>query len=192
MLEANGLKLHTIKSKAAVPERLAVNSLDDIKEYIIKKYINANSLVVAYLDYTVLVGRYKSNNFEFYKDHTLEPAYIQRLRIFNQAEELLLWRAGSGFRGRYRKDGDGDEAAVVDAMQVLFGTSCEPVGNDYTRLSEQRGTEIILPFKELSVNTAKNRVFVMTRNYIGYNGAYQATYEDCRFTGFYHDDKELN
>jgi len=107
MLESNGLKLHIIKSKKPVP----INGMNDIHNYI-----KTDSLVVVYLDYTVLVGRYKNKGFEFYNNYSLDdPKYIQRLRIFNEDEELLLWRSGSGFKGRYRKDEDGDEIDVVDA-----------------------------------------------------------------------------
>ena len=188
MLESNGLKLHIIKSKKPVP----INGMNDIHNYI-----KTDSLVVVYLDYTVLVGRYKNKGFEFYNNYILDdPKYIQRLRIFNEDEELLLWRSGSGFKGRYRKDGDGDEIDVVDAEQVLFGTDKtdkEDLGNGFTRIFEKRGTEIILPFTGLDVKdkTEGKRVFIQIRNYINYNKASQATYIDCRFVGFYNGGKEL-
>jgi CRISPR-associated protein (TIGR03984 family) len=185
MLESNGLKLHKIKSEKPVP----INSIDDIQTYI-----KTDSLVVAYLDYTVLVGRYKNNKLEFYNNHTLDPKYIQRIRIFNKDEELLLWRAGSGFKGRYRKDEDGDEIDVVDAKQVLFGTGIDTQGipKNFTNLLEKRGTEIILPFTALVVEdkVKDKRVFIQTRNYIDPD-ALQATYVDCRFMGFWNNGKPL-
>ena len=184
MLESNGLKLHIIKSKKPVP----INGMNDIHNYI-----KTDSLVVVYLDYTVLVGRYKNKGFEFYNNYSLDdPKYIQRLRIFNEDEELLLWRSDSGFKGRYRKDGDGDEIDVVDAEQVLFGTDKEDFGDGFTSLFETRGTKIILPFTGLDVKdkTKDKRVFIQTRNYID-SDALQATYVDCRFMGFWNDGKNL-
>lgn len=183
MLEDNGLKLHTIKSKSEEPKPLSINNIDDIKNYI-----KTDSLVVAYLDYRVLVGWYRNNTFEFVDNHSLDPNYIQRIRIFNKDEELLLWRSDSGFKGRYRKDEVGDEVAVVDAHQVLFGTVATNSGN-FTKLTETRGTELILPFAGLTVDEKQSRVFIKTRNYIGPNEAYQATYVDCRFMGFTDKDK---
>lgn len=185
-MEANGLKLQKIKS---IPKN-DITSMNDIQTYI-----KTNSLVVAYLDYAVFIGRYqyKNNGFEFYNGNSLDAQYLQRLRIFNKDEEFLLWRSGNGFKGRYRKDEAGDEVDVVDAKQVLFGTEAKDLQNDFSRITETRGTEIILPFKKLDVKdkTEGKRVFIQTRSYIGYNEACQATYIDCRFMGFWNDGKEL-
>jgi CRISPR-associated protein (TIGR03984 family) len=187
-MEANGLKLHTIKSKLEEPKPLSINSLDDIKTYIKK-----DALVVAYLDYKVFVCRYNNKAFEFYENHTLDLKYIQKIRIFNEYEEFLAWRSGNGLKGRYRKDGDGDEIYVVDSEQVLFGTDKEDKGNGFTRLFEKRGTEIILPFTGLDVKDKAEgkRVFLQTRNYIGCNEAGQATYVDCRFMEFINNGTPL-
>jgi CRISPR-associated protein (TIGR03984 family) len=188
-MEANGLKLHKIKSST----KDNISNIDDIKIHI-----KTDSLVVAYLDYKVLIGRYKNNTFKFYDttfDITKNSQYVQKIRIFNKDEELLLWRSDGGFKGRYRKDGDGDEIDVVDAAQVLFGTEAKDLQNGFTKITETRGTEIILhfPFKELDVKDKieGKRVFIQTRNYVAYNEAFQATYGDCRFVGFYNNGKEL-
>jgi len=184
MREDNGLKLDKIKSEL----KNDITSLNDIQ-----RYIKTDSIVVAYLDYTVLVGLYKNSKFEFHDtafDIIKNSQYIQKIRIFNKDEEFLLWRSGNGFKGRYRKDEKGDEIDVVDAEQVLFGTKAEPLGN-FTKLTEKRGTELILPFTGLTVDDKKNRVFIKTRNYISYNEAHQATYIDCRFMGFINNGKPL-
>ncbi len=191
MPKANGLKLHTIKLEKK-PKPLSINSLDDIKNYI-----KTESLIVAYLDYTVLLGRYRNSAFEFVDSHSLDTnfKYVQRLRIFNKDEELLIWRSENGFKGRYRRDYEGDEMDVVDAEQVLFGTDADDLKNRFTKLFEKRGTEIILPFPfvELDVKdkTEGKRIFIQTRNYIDYNKACQATYVDCRFMGFTNNGKDL-
>lgn len=183
MGESNGLILGKIKSSEPKP----VNDQDEIKNFI-----TTDSLAVAWLDYRVLVGRYEDNNFVFHDNHTLDFTYIQRIRIFNRNEELLLWRSDNGHKGRYRKDEGGDEIDVIDAKQALFGTDREVLQNGFTKIFEKRGTEIILPFTGLDVKdkTKDKRVFVKTRNYIDYNEAHQATYVDCRFMGFWNNGKE--
>ena len=111
--------------------------------------------------------------------------------MFNHSREVLIWRTedngGNGsfsYKGRMRIDGEeeGDETPIVDAHQVLWGTRAKYLDNGFTLLTENRGTELILPFDNLeSVDDKENRVFLETRNYIGYNEIGQATYEDTRF-----------
>ncbi len=177
----NRLSLNQIKSESKPLEYDGTKGLKDL----ISKEISDKSFIVAYLDNEVLIGTYENGNLDFYQNKAIDPKFIQRLRVFNKDKELLLWRTNNGFKGRYRKDGDGDEIDVVDAEQVLFGTDKENLGN-FTKLFEKRGTEIILPFTELDVKDKieGKRVFIQTRNYIDYNKAHQATYVDCRFMGF--------
>jgi len=191
MTKSNGLEYCTVKTNGNPIEPFSLTSLEDLEKCVELK-IKTDSLIVCYLDYTVLVGRYKNKTFEFFDNQSFDPVFIQKIRIFNVNQELLFWRSNGAFKGRYRKDGEGDEKAVVDSMQVLFGTKCEDLKNGYTRLSEKRGTEIILPFNGLKADDKKNRVFIKTRNYIDYNDAHQATYADCRFVGFYRWNKEAS
>jgi len=81
------------------------------------------SFVVAYLDYKVLIGKFTNGSFSFFNNETIEPNILQRIRIFNKNEELLLWRSEGILKGRYRKDDDGVEVWAVDNYQVLFGTN---------------------------------------------------------------------
>ncbi|MEQ8171937.1 MAG: CRISPR-associated protein Csx19, partial [Candidatus Eremiobacterota bacterium] len=152
-------------------------------EQIISNKIKANSLAVAYMDYTVLIGKYENSKFLFYDSQKLEEKYLQKLRVFNDKEELFIWRSSDGFKGRFRKDGSGKDIEAVEAFQVLFGTDVTPLGT-FSKLFEERGTEVILPFTGLSVNDKKNRIFIKTRNYIGNNRVHQATYIDARFVSF--------
>lgn len=187
MLKSNGLTLHTIKS-----ELKEIEKIDTIEQEAVKwMKTNASFFVVAYLDHTVLIGQYNDKGFNFHNNALYDDRYVQKIRIFDKDKELLIWRSGNGFKGRYREDRDGDEVDVVDVKQVLFGTDKEDLKNGFTRISEKRGTEIILPFTGLEVNDKDKRVFIQTRNYIGYNEAHQATYIDCRFMGFMNNEKPL-
>lgn len=178
-MKDNGLDLHTIKSKLE-----PYSNIDNLEEPLSR--ISDQSFIVAYLDYKVLIGTYEDSRFYFYNNETFDNKYIQRLRVFNNDQELLVWRSHDGLNGRLRTDSDGDSTEVVDAHQVLFGTKSkpEPSDNSYTKIFEDRGTELILPFKELDVDEKKNRITIKTRNYISYNEVHQATYVDCRFVEF--------
>ncbi len=172
----NGLIIKTLNSKVELIKE--ITSLDEIKG-IIKN----DSFVIAYLDYKVLIGKYSNGGFAFYNNEQLEIDHLQRIRIFNNIGELMLWRSEGKFKGRYRNDNDGEAIDVVDNDQVLFGTKALEI-NGYTKLTEERGTEIILPLIGLNVDAGKNRIKIKTRNYIGFNEVHQATYIDNRFVEF--------
>lgn len=188
-MTANGLTLKTIPTTSTPLKEHGLQELkahDDVIS-LISESVKSPSFFVAYLDYAVLIGRYAQHQFQSALNEKFDPKYLQRLRVFNADEELLLWRSGQTLKGRFRKDGEGNKMQVVDAEQVLFGTTAKDVSTDganFTEISEERGTKLILPFKGLFVDNEKQRIFLKTRNYVDYTPAHQATYTDCRFVGF--------
>ncbi|WP_269849665.1 type III-D CRISPR-associated protein Csx19 [Methanosarcina horonobensis] len=156
-----------------------------------------------YLDNKVLFGRYDGTSFLFYRKDLPKPEFIQKMRLFNQDKELLLWRKRwNGYSGdfafRLRVDEVGDNTDVVDAMQVLWGTKANSLDENFTELTEKRGMKIIVPLIGIEVDDGENRLFILTRNYITYktdgsktnefqndNSSYmQASYFDSRFVSF--------
>jgi len=123
-------------------------------EQIISDKIKAISLAVAYMDHTVLIGKYENSKFLFYDGQKLEEKYLQKLRVFNDKEEFLIYRSSEAFKGRLRKDGIGNDIEAMEACQVLFGTDVKPLGT-FSKIFEERGTEVILPFTGLTVITKK-------------------------------------
>ncbi|MCF6157620.1 MAG: TIGR03984 family CRISPR-associated protein [wastewater metagenome] len=190
MEEANGLQLQEIKSQSNPFPIDNIETMENLEKCIAAQ-IQDKSYVVAYLDYKVLIGTFENRGFHFFQNEEFDPKYIQKIRVFNQTQELYLWRSSDGMRGRYRTDEEGKETFVVDAEQVLFGTKAEPPDGGFTKITETRGTELTLPFSNLSVDDKRSRVFIKTRNYIDYNEVKQATYVDCRFMGFWNNGKEL-
>ncbi len=176
----NGLILSKIKTSKEV-----LNVVNSIKETV-EKYIKRKgcSFIVAYMDYTVLIGKYENGSFVFARNLNLDENYIQKLRIFNEEEEIYIFRDRGVLKGRYINDTDGDETDVVDACQILWGTSSEPANNGFTKIYEDRGTELYIPIKNIEIDNHKSRIAIKTRNYIGYLPTNQATYVDCRFIGF--------
>lgn len=174
-MKQNGLKLTTIKSSSEI-----ISAINNIEERS-AAHFGSKATVAAYLDYKVLIGTFQDSKFHFYNAETFEDKYVQRIRIFDSTKELHIWRTTEGFKGRLRIDNDGNETDVVDAYQVLFGTKAEPPDGGFTRLTEDRGVELIVPLSGIVVDDNKNRLFLHTRNYIGYNDLHQAGYVDCRF-----------
>jgi CRISPR-associated protein (TIGR03984 family) len=175
-MKANGLELHEIKSKTVLFK------IGNLKEAL--SIFNSTGYIVVYLDYKVLIGKVNSENLEFYKDERIKEKYIQKLRIFNRDRELLIWRDNNELKGRLRIDGEGQTIYAVDANQVLWGTKKEKLGNGWIKLKEDRGTELIIPYDEnVEIDDKKNRLFILTRNYID-SEEIQATYFDCRFVDF--------
>lgn len=184
ILSNNGLTLYLIKSEAT-----PISFFDNFRENL-SEFIKTKSLVVAYLDYKVLIGTYINRNFHFYDGETFDDKFIQKIRIFNEHEEFYAWRNNGRLKGRFRIDTDGTDVEVVDAYQALFGTDSIP-SDKYSKLWEKRGTEIIIPFQNLIIDEKKKRLFIKTKNYVKSNDLHQATYFDCRFVGFSVDQKNL-
>jgi CRISPR-associated protein (TIGR03984 family) len=201
------LELKPIRTKLDTKKGIA-NPIETIKNTF-----REEGFVVAYLYHEVLIGRYKNQKMILYKNESIDPGHIIKIRVFNENKELFIWKTSEGFNYRLREDdetieeGDakngsqvlcGKEAEenegtkkvvyVVDARQVLWGTKIEEKYGDFTLITEDRGTQLILPFtvnsKLKELDAKENRVFLKTRNYIDYNQLCQATYVDSRFMGF--------
>jgi CRISPR-associated protein (TIGR03984 family) len=111
--------------------------------------------------------------------------------------EILLFssnRQVGGFNGRIRIDDKSQEAAqeinAVDVNQIIFGTKAECLNKQWIKLSEERGTEIILPASvfngyDLTKFGREYLASIRIRNYIEWNPtSYQAYYSDHRFINF--------
>ncbi|MCL4440396.1 MAG: CRISPR-associated protein Csx19 [Firmicutes bacterium] len=142
---------------------------------------------VVYLDYKILIGRVEQGKLSFYENEVFEPKYLKQIRIFNKAQELYLWRRADLFRGRFRQDSLGQGTEYVEVKQVLWGSRSENLSHGWIKLCEDRGIELILPWDEpdgLNRKNPKDRVGLLSRNYIDYTETAQAGYTDCRFIDF--------
>lgn len=151
---------------------------------------------IAYLYHRVVIGRIENKHFVYYKqeDKDVTLSNMLKLRVFNEDSELFVWKTSlGGYRARLRTDGKGTEQEIVEAKQVLFGTKAEQLPNGYSKLTENRGTEIILPMANLNIDEKERRMGIKTRSYIGFiEETGQATYEDIRFVKFemYKEEKK--
>lgn len=182
----NGLELTSKKTETKPYGKILFSDYESFNLQIKDIFGKNNGFCVVYLDYKVLIGKYIEGKFIFHDNEIFKPKYIQKIRIFNENQELFLWRKNEGeFRGRLRIDGSGIDIDVVDARQILWGTKPDPsfIG-EFSKISEDRGTELILPLEDIFVDNGQNRVHIRTRNYIDYNENEQAGYADCRFVEF--------
>ncbi len=99
----------------------------------------------------MLIGKYADGKLSFYNNEEFDPVYIKKIRIFNQNEELFLWRQNGKLKGRLRKDNEGNETTVVDAEQLLWGTRGEVLEDTgFVKLTEERGTEYNSPLRRFT------------------------------------------
>jgi CRISPR-associated protein (TIGR03984 family) len=108
--------------------------------------------------------------------------HILRFRIFDQDRELFLWKTGDIIKYRLRNDQSGESVEVIDADQVMWGTTF--IGSDgMIKVSESRGVKYELP--ESCVDNpllpGAERLVLRTRNYVDYNEIGQASFVDSRF-----------
>jgi len=185
-LKANRLELIEIKSEARpFAEINRQTLLEALNENFVDK-----SYVVAWLDHEVLIGLWQNQNFLFYENKPFDLKYVQRLRVFDQQKELLVWRSNGAWKGRLRIDDRGEKTDAVVAHQLLFGTKGKRLSPQYAKIEEDRGTQLVLPLKGIDFDDDDNpstRVFIKTRNYIKTNAVHQAGYFDCRFVAFTDD-----
>lgn len=171
-------------------------------ETLVRDKFGDEGFCVFYLDNEVLFGKYYGSNFLFFERDHPKLKYIQKMRLFNQEKELLLWRKrwkgqSGDFAFRLRVDEEGEDVDVVEAMQILWGTAAgQTPDKNFTELSEKRGMKLNIPLKDFVVNDGEEtRLFVLTRNYITYEtddpSYMQASYFDSRFVSFTDKDGEL-
>ena len=186
MMERNvyGLELLNIQSKDEVWKQ-KIEHYENI-EKLFANYNLKNGYIVVYLNYEVKIGILEDGKMRFYRDEIFDSKYILKLRVFNEREELLIWKEnGNYYNVRYRVDGKGENVKTIEADQVLWGTKSMPLGQEWVKLYESRGTELILsrPQKALAKD-GDNWMKIKTRNYIGFDVLGQAGYVDSRFVSF--------
>ncbi|MBK9404465.1 MAG: TIGR03984 family CRISPR-associated protein [Ignavibacteria bacterium] len=180
----NGLKLIQLKSSVKNDYGVKVfTEFIELEKFLADNF-STNGFMIAYLDYKVIIRKYENSKIVFWNnEEPFSPEFIQKLRLFNDKRELFIWRNEGKWKAKLRIDEEGEEVSTIESNQVLFGTVGN-IENGFTILTEDRGTEIILPFEIKGIDTKKNRVKIKTRNYINYNELGQAGYGDCRFVEF--------
>ena len=185
----NGLKGREIASAIVFSGVITPNQLKDLTSFIENKFNKeAPSMGVFYLDYGILFGRWKNNAWQFCPEQKFDVNFLQEARVFNENYELKIWKTEEGYAYRMREDkvdnpnNDEKKCFVVDAKQYLWGTRSEYLRDGWSKLTEERGTELIVPLRVSHVEgESQPLAYLLTRNYVDYLDNEQATYVDCRF-----------
>ncbi len=191
----NGLYPKNFPTSAVSIKDFESKELGEVSFEDLLKKLPSYQFFICYLDYAVVIGKKENGNPLLPPSiEKIETKFIQKIRIFNKEEEVYFWRTTIDgkrvLKGRHRKDNNGELQPVVEANQILFGTTSTDLKNGFTKLTEDRGTEVILPFTNIDIDNKDKRMAIRTRNYIGYNEIGQAGYVDCRFVEFVKRDKD--
>ena len=99
-------------------QAISLNHETDDPLACLKKRFNDSGFVVAYMDFKVFIGRHLEHRCIFAGNETLDAnnlKYLRRLRVFNDRQEVLIWRTEDNngdkvnFNGRLRIDDEGKE-----------------------------------------------------------------------------------
>ena len=179
--------MHEVKNKKSKNGPFQFTDWSSIVNGIIKN-IGKDAVIICWLFDKLISGKIEGDNVVFSdeKEKTIDDlSKITELRAFNDNAELRIWKSQGMLKGRIRKDDEGDAVEVVDAELVLWGTKAEKVDDSFSKLTEDRGTELILSKSIIDmdqVNKGK-RMIATVRHYIDYIGddKAQASYVDYRF-----------
>ncbi len=125
-------------------------------------------------------GRWTDGRF-YYEGPAPKDSLVLELRVFNEQEELHLLKKGGSFKGRYRKDGEGEEAEYIDSASRFWGKRTE--GQESAEgficlIDKDRKLSMSIPKIEADAETYA----LETRSYVGINEqTAQAGYVDYRF-----------
>lgn len=167
------------------------NIYDKIKEH----FNSRKALTFVIMHHGICLGSFnEEGNFIMPASLPLQPEYLRSVRVFDQDSECYVWKSSMDdknlFRLRIRQDEEDKtgESEVIEARQLLWGTRLDdcPEDKDWKILKEDRGIELRINNSLIPSDTKINkedRLWLITRNYIGYTPVGQAGYEDCRFVG---------
>lgn len=176
----NGLKLLKIKSQV---EYYDVQKLDDILKILGNDQYN---FVLYHFSY-VSFGTINNKEIKYYNNLSIpeDLSNVQKIRIFNENCELLVWKTGNKLAARLRKDSEGDEVDVIEAKQITYGTTNISLkeNSEFELMYEESGNQFYIPKLDFTVDP-KNRLAIKTRNYIDYYPNGIATFTDTRFVKF--------
>lgn len=156
---------------------------DDILGEIMK--LERGSIILWLFD-RVMAGILENGNLQWSDEfpENFHTGLIAELRAFNDKQELKVWRSVKGLKARSVKDGEGEARYIKDAELLLWGTKAN-VSKGFTTLTENRGTQVVIP-GDFSIKDGENkRVSSKVRHYVGFEGADEALagYQDYRFVG---------
>jgi CRISPR-associated protein (TIGR03984 family) len=187
-MPSNPLKL--IKLKEVEPQ-LHSGNWSDIEAFITRLFENKTVTTLVIMHHGVCLGRLENGKLIMPASLPFHPEYLRSLRVFDQDCECYVWKSSMDdedvFRLRIRLDVEEENGGLdaVEARQLLWGTHlAEGDDKGWNVLTEKRGIELRIHSTLIPEDAhidERNRLWLVTRNYIDYTPAGQAGYVDCRF-----------
>ena len=190
-MQNNGMQMLTLKKN---PPKIITEEWETIQEHIQNEFTGKTAATFVTMQHGICMGSYVQGEFIMPGRLPLEPHYLRSMRVFDADSECYVWRSSMDASGIFRmrvildqEKNDTDEILhPIEARQMLWGTTLEkcPDDPDWYLLKEDRGIELLIHHSLLLPNvkvTTRNRLWLITHNYIDYNDLGQAGYVDCRF-----------
>lgn len=179
----NGLSHKFIHSNATELDIIDVKN--DIISYVQKYFADKPGLAVFYLTDGIRFARWNGKTFDWADEEPADWRIKLRLaRIFTEEKELKIWQDEQSLRYRLRDDSKGAEIGLVEANQLLWGTTFKSPKAGWISLTEERGTELLIPFDKMRDMEKHDRIAIRTRNYYQALDNHQMSYCDSRFVEF--------
>lgn len=150
-------------SKLSAEKKVTGDSVGTELMSVLKNCLTVESSFVLWHDKALVFGtvKHEQNNFNWHpaSNHSnnidfsviLTDTLVRNLRIFNEAEELFIWRFGNEGGYRYRQDEDVASADsnqcvhVADAQLYMWGEVKETRETKTTIVEEGRGIQFEMP-----------------------------------------------
>jgi CRISPR-associated protein (TIGR03984 family) len=102
----------------------------------------------------------------------IAPAFVsdhlQQVRIFGETGELLLWKAGNKWQGRWLVEAPDDE--TVEDVHLLWGAEAKLLQNDFWLLNEgAEGLRHAVPAVKAQFDPAQERAALRIRHHLDYD-----------------------
>ena len=165
MAEERQKKLVLTERKSKIEEVFLTSKAMDI--LVDKANAGMEYQVVAHCVNEIKMGWYKDGSFIFADGDSVNDAYLQQMRVFNDNEEILIKKTGHNYWVRKISDTCGSDVKTVDSTSTIFGKRADSnnLPDDFVMVYEPgRKVKLILPVKEKS-----EKYCVTTRSYITYD-----------------------
>lgn len=154
--------------------QISVESFPSVAEALLSHM--QEGFLVAWLFHALVFGRVENGQIVFpgFSDAGVLDKFLIRVRLFNQDQEVYLYRSSNVVAGRFREDfrdeqlapEDSTETLVKDLDGVLLGRARKDLNGSWMTVSSQRGSRFVVPVEWTSDEHFRLRVHL--RYYIGY------------------------
>ena len=144
---------------------------------VIKQYMKDTASLVVWQRHQISWGQWDGSSLILANQEDLDENQIIEIRVFNDKEELHLYRRRGAYEGRYVCDGEGAVQSHVDTLARLWGHKTAHDGTFATLKDDERFLSMTVPCQEKA-----DYYGLVTRSYIDVDDETgQAGYRDYRF-----------